>query len=74
MATYAELITTELLNWRKSHNVRHFYSGYNHIKSISNIKIILTFKNPQSKSCNEPSLNSNSSPMRNNDMKSADFS
>lgn len=56
------LITTELLNWRKSHNVRHFYSGYNHIRSISNMKIILTFKNPQSKCCHEPSLNSNSSP------------
>lgn len=50
---------------RKSHNLRHFYSGYSHIKNISNMKIILTFKNPQSKSCHRPSLNNNSSPMFN---------
>lgn len=68
------LITTELLNLRKNHNLRYFHSGYNHIKSMSNMKIILTFKNPQHKSHHRPSLNSNSSPLLNNNMKSVDFS
>ena len=67
------LITAELFNLRKSYNIRHFYSGYSRIKIISNMKMILTFKYWQSKSCHGSSPNSNSSPMFNSNIKSADF-
>lgn len=39
------LITTKLLNLRKTHNIRHFCSGSSHIKSFLNVDIFLMFTN-----------------------------